>query len=73
MANNSSTSTSLTKNERRLLQEKDEVFGLLRPIKTTSPTQLPSNNDVGKAVAYQKGKEDMIRSRFTEKKNWLQK
>ena len=63
----------LKKIERRLLQEnyKDTVFGLLRPLKTDVPTQLPTYSDIGKYVAYIKAKENMIRSQFKEKKSGL--
>ena len=54
---------TLRKISRRLLQEEDSVFGSLQPLKTEGITQLPTYREVGRAIAYLKGRENLIRQR----------
>ena len=51
------------KNERRLLKEEDPVFGHLRPLKKTQPMKLPTYEDVGQALAFERAKHGCLREK----------
>ena len=45
--------------ERRLLQEEDPVFGLLKPLKITQPMKLPTYEEVGQGIVYERAKKGL--------------
>ena len=42
------------------------MFDCLKPLKLKPPTQLPTNLEVGKAIAFERAKEMMIREQFSK-------
>ena len=60
-------------NERLLRLQKDPVFGDLHPLKTSQPLQLPTYNEVGKAIAYERARLGMKRTWTGSDSQWSNK
>ena len=56
--------------KRNLLREIDPVFGTLRPLKIIQPMKLPTYEEVGQSVAYERANIGCIREKGGAKKVW---
>ena len=60
-------------NERLLRLQKDPVFGHLHPLKTSQPLQLPTYNEVGQAIAFERVRLGMKRTWAGSDSHWSNK
>ena len=51
------------KGNRRLLNEEDPVFGVLKPLKLTQPMMLPTYQEVGQSIAFDRAKRGLEREK----------